>query len=196
MKHKNPNMLVSPGNWAAIKASFPGIAAAANGNQSTTVQGTVGRFAGITVLDKEANSPNSEFILETHGLRPVTYQEILIALDRDWELKEKLKGRWFWLEGKGVENGGDHTLQPDGSLKEGRSEDLEKTVYIMKEDSNLLRGEERRSLEVYTDEVAVITNRRYRLITTIGSAAIASAVVGIPEELPVNSICKDARRQT
>ena len=127
MRQKNTNQLpVSPANWSAIKASVPGIAEAARGAQRPTVEKTVPKF--IEIIETAADYADSMRILQERRLKPLIYEGILLVLDLDPKRKEQLKGKWFWIEGRGLEMRGDYTLQPDGSLKEGRSSNPEKIV--------------------------------------------------------------------
>jgi len=173
MRQKSANQMpVSPANWGAIKANVSGIAEAAKEAQRTSVETAPPRFANIEILNQKANHADSMRILNENGLRPVTYQEILIILDKDPKLKEHLKGKRFWIDGVGTEMGGYHTLQSDGSLKKGRSEDPEKNVYCQSGSQPLLFY-----VGLVTDPASV--DWRFLLAATDVSSSVAQVVVGV-----------------
>ena len=118
-----------------------------------------------------ANHADSMALLQQNGSRPMTYQEALVLIDRGPELKEQLKGKWFYLEGKGLEESGYHTFDNKGNLTEGKG-DIEKTVYLWK-------GENPLSLDVHTDDDARINARRFNLLADADPQVVASVVVGI-----------------
>ena len=184
MKHKNQNLPVSPANWDALKRNVSGLEMAAMCPQTPVL-----KVADVRVISKEVNRKHSIRVLNGLGLRPITYQEALFALDRNPELKEQLKGRWFWIYGNGIEIGGFHTIQPDGILKEGPSPDREKVVYVAK-------GKRALSLSVTHDGRPDTHIERFRLDARLGHTGIAPVVVGVPDNIPINSILEEARRQT
>lgn len=82
----------------------------------------------VSIINKKANHSDSIKILEDEGLRPMTYQEALVIINQDSKLKEKLKGNWFYLEGKGFKDGGYYKFDSNGALSKGKG-DPEQTVY-------------------------------------------------------------------
>ena len=174
MKHKN-QLPVSPENWQTIKANIPGIAHAAKGVQRTTVQTTTPKFANIEILNQRANHAASMRILNENGLRPVTYREILIALGRDPKLKEKLRGKWFWLNGERTEMQGFHTIQSNGFLKEGKSDDPVKNVYVWE-------GEQPLAFNVFEDIHTACGDAWFGIHAIYDPSKTAYVVVGIEKD--------------
>jgi len=169
---KQKEHIVSPANWPAIKANIPGIADATREVQRTTAQTATPKFTNIEILNQKANHSDSMRILKENGLRPVTCQEILFALDRDPVLKEQLKGKWFWLEGKGTKMSEYHTLQPDYTLKKGRSKDPEKNIYCDSGNQPLVFG-------VNSDTMSAEVGRRFYLYALDAPSDVAPVVVGV-----------------
>ncbi len=72
------------------------------------------RQAGtLFVSDQGMNYEQSMRLLADNGLRPLTYQE---ALSRAPELIKSLKGKWFFLDGKGITENGIHAFDAHGEL--------------------------------------------------------------------------------
>ena len=82
----------------------------------------------VHLIDAEANHTQSMDILSRNGMRALTYQEAFVHLMQNPELKEQLKGKWFYLAGEGFHADGYHTVDDKGNLKEGRG-NPEQTVY-------------------------------------------------------------------
>ena len=78
--------------------------------------GTTGVFIAHTQADQE----NSMNLLQQNGFRALTYQEAFVKLDQNPELKEQLKGRWLYLDGKGSELSGFYISDEKGELAENR----------------------------------------------------------------------------
>lgn len=127
------------------------------------IQGQVG------IIEIKANHADSLKILEDEGLRPMTYQEALVIIDTDSELKEKLKGKWFWIAGKGMEQDGLYTFDKNGKLIEGEG-DPEKTVRVWSGDTPL-------SLSVWVG--AVVDYWRFDLYADVDPSVVAPVVVGV-----------------
>ena len=140
-------------------------------NTRTETQSKEADSAAVFVSETEANHADSMELLQKNRSRPMTYQEALVLMDRDPELKEQLKGKWFYLEGKGLDESGFHTFDNAGNLTEGKG-DAEKTVYLWK-------GENPLSLGVHTDYVARIYERRFYLYADDDPQYVASVVVGV-----------------
>ncbi len=125
----------------------------------------------VFIANVKADHSKSMRILEDNGLRPFTKQEVLVIVDQNPELKQQLKGKWFYLAGKCLEEGGYHTFDEKGNLKEGKGE-IEKTVYLYK-------GTQPLSLDVYEDDGARNDERRFYLVADDGPSVVAPVVVGV-----------------
>ncbi len=128
--------------------------------------------SGVFIAQTEANQKNSMSLLKQNGLRPLTYQEAIIKIDQNPELKEQLKGKWFYLDGKGSQLLGYYTFNDKGEFTQGKG-DIEKTVYVYK-------GSQPMSLDVYMDDDAFFSERRFLLYANDGPHYVASVVVGVP----------------
>ncbi len=89
------------------------------------------RNSGVFIAQTEANQKNSMSLLQQNGFRALTYQEALVKVDQNPKLKEQLKGKRFYLEGKGSYLSGYYTFNEKGKLNEGKG-DIEKTVFVWK----------------------------------------------------------------
>ena len=127
------------------------------------------------IYEKSANHKDSIAFLKSNGMRPLTYQEALVWLDKDSEAKSKLKGRWFYLAGNGTELSGFYTFDDKGELKEGK-EDMEKNVYVCDGNNPL-------SLSVRTDNDARDLERRFYLLANDVPSYVARVVVGVSNTL-------------
>ncbi len=83
----------------------------------------------VFISNTKANQTGSLTILRNNGLRPLSYQEALVLIDKYQPLKEELRGKWFFLNGKGLSEIGCYTFDSKGELKEGKG-DIEKTVHM------------------------------------------------------------------
>jgi hypothetical protein len=140
---------------------------------------------GVFMAHTEANQKNSMKLLQQNGFRALTYQEAFITIDKNPELKKQLKGKWFYLDGKGwTEQSRFHTFNENGELAKGKGNilvylpsskaGLEKTVYVLK-------GSQPLSLLVHTDDFARYGGFRFLLPATYSKSAsdVAGVVVGV-----------------
>ena len=136
----------------------------------------------MVILNEPADHPNSIRILEENGLRLPTYKEVLTILTENSELKEQLKGKWFWISGTGNdikdlltrrESSAFFTFDSQGSLTRGKGQ-IEETVSVV-----LLIGDSPLSFYVHTDADAS-SDWRFALRARSPSDYVASAVVGVP----------------
>ena len=67
----------------------------------------------LLISEWGGNQAESMSILRSNGLRPLTYQE---ALSHSAELISELKGKWFYLDGKGIHENGVYTYNAEGEL--------------------------------------------------------------------------------
>jgi hypothetical protein len=135
---------------------------------------------GVFIAHTEGNQENSMNLLKQNGFRALTFQEALIKIDLNPELKEQLKGRWLYLDGKGSELSGFYMFNEKGELtkisgpailKKGKG-DLEKIVFVLK-------GSQPLSLLVQTDDFARYGGFRIGLYATYGHSDVAGVVVGV-----------------
>jgi hypothetical protein len=119
-------------------------------------------------------------LLKQNGFRALTYQEALTKIDQNPELRERLKGRWLYLEEKGSELSGFYSFNEKGKLtkiagpailKKGKG-DLEKIVFVLK-------GSHPLSLLVQTDDFARYGGFRFGIYATYGHSDVAGVVVGV-----------------
>ncbi len=126
--------------------------------------------ATIKVLEQRGNHAQSMDILAKNGLRPLTYQE---ALSRSSELIEKLKGKWFYLDGKGIAGSGIYTFNENGALVAPKgNEALDQKVRVWSGSNPL-------SLFVNSDNVARYLGRRFYLGGGDLPYGVAPVVVGV-----------------
>jgi hypothetical protein len=135
---------------------------------------------GVFMAHTKANQKNSMNQLQQNGFRALTYQEALMKIDQNPELKEQLKGRWLYLDGKGTELSGFYMFNEKGELakisgpailKRGQG-DLEKIVFVLK-------GSQPLSLLVQTDDFARYGGFRFGLYATYGHSDVAGVVIGL-----------------
>lgn len=125
----------------------------------------------VFVAQTEANQKTSMSLLQQNGFRPLTYQEAIVKIDQSPELKEQLKGQWFYLEGKGSALSGYYTFNDKGELTQGKG-NIEKTVYVWK-------GNQPLSFVVHSDDCARSFEGRYYLDAGIVPSVVAPVVVGV-----------------
>jgi hypothetical protein len=135
---------------------------------------------GVFIAHKQANQEISMNLLQQNSFRALTYQEAFVKMDQNPELKEQLKGRWLYLNGKGSELSGFYIFDDKGELskiagpsilKKGKG-DLEKIVFVLK-------GSEPLSLLVQTDDFARYGGFRFGIYATYGHSDVAGVVVGV-----------------
>ncbi len=126
----------------------------------------------VFVSETKANHSKSMALLQENGLRPMTYQEALVKIDQNPELKAQLKGKGFYLDGKGLKGLEFYTsFDNEGKLTEDRR-DTEKTVCAF-------LGENPLSLSVGTDYDALYGERRFNLSAFEDPQSVAPVVVGV-----------------
>ncbi len=139
--------------------------------KAAQVQPNEVRGSGVFVAKIRSDYNDSMALLRQNGLRPLAFREALVKIDQDPELKERLKGKWFYLEGKGTELSGYYTFDEKGELFRGKGE-IERTVYICD-------GPQPLSLVVLNGSYVRYDERRFGLDAYSGPDNIATAVVGI-----------------
>lgn len=141
-------------------------------NRTETPQFRKINAAAVHIFEIKANHADSMTLLQRYGLRPMTYQEAIVLIDGNPELKAQLKGKWFYLAGEGLKEGGYYTFNNEGKLTEGKG-DIEKTVYIYP--GNMLL-----SLVVHNDEdFDRFCEMRFTLVAYAGPQEVAPVVVGV-----------------
>jgi hypothetical protein len=139
--------------------------------------GTTGVFLAHTV----ANQVKSMNLLKQNGFRPLAYQEALMKIDENPELKEQLKGRWLYLAERGFDFSGFYIfnekrelvvkISGPAVLKKGKG-DLEKIVFVLK-------GSQPLSLLLQTDDFTRYGGFRFGLFATYGQSDVTGVVVGV-----------------
>ena len=176
--------LVSPGNWEALKGSVTGLDAAAQGGQRAAVQPTIIGYAGINIIDASANYGDVLHILGGNGLRMMTLQEVLFAAAKSQEFAERLKGRELYVDGEGPDKQDYYTIQPDGRLKKDISLKKDDGLYCVPGKGPLL-------LSVRSDKDSGFGGSRFILVTPNSIESVRQLlIVGVPENVPINSMCK------
>ncbi len=139
----------------------------------------LGATSILHVLETSANHSKSMELLEKAGLRPLKYQEILPLLMKDETLKNSLKGKWFYLAGKGLEEDGIYTINEKGDLAK-----IENDKLSIENKVRAWKGPYPLSLDVYSDNGAAGYSRRFYLGLGApnGPLNAAPVVVGVPKE--------------
>ena len=138
--------------------------------QITEIQFKEINASGVFIAQIKANHEDSMFILRQKGLRPLIYQEALVKIDQNSELLEKLNGKWFYLDGKGLQLSGYYTFNDDGELTQ-KTKDTERTVRVW-------AGEQPLSLYVHADHY-VKSKGHYDIDAFANPSTIMLAVVGV-----------------
>lgn len=129
-------------------------------------------LSAMFVLEKQANHAKSMEILAKANLVPYERQEILLLLTKDFVLKGALKGKWFYIAGKGIDNDGLFTIDEKGELVERKGNvSVEDTVRVWKGNNPL-------SLGVYSGVGVALCGGRFGLYAYDGPADVAPVVVG------------------
>jgi len=139
--------------------------------QKTAVQFKEVNSTTVFISETKANYADSKALLEKNSLRLMAYKEALVLIDKNPELKEQLKGKWFYLAGKGLEESEFHTFDNEGKLTKGKG-DIEKTVYLW-------NGKNPLSLGVHAGGSARFGERRFLLNANSGPQGVAPVVVGV-----------------
>jgi len=136
----------------------------------------------IFISNIGANHQSSMEHLAKHNLRPLTYQEALVNLMKNPELKEQLKGKWFYLDGVGIDKSELHTIDEQRNLVKGKGASPEETVRVWK-------GQNPLSLLVNSDDFTADNGRRFYLDADFEPSNVAPVVVGVKVEQKVED-CK------
>ena len=136
----------------------------------------------IVISYQKADHTASMEILERNGLRPLTYKEALTILTEKPELKEQLKGKWFWIAGDirnindlftGSESDAYFTFDNKGNLSKGKG-NIEGTVHVWK-------GDDPFAFLVLAYDGASSVGRRFVFGALGRSDDVAPVVVGAPK---------------
>jgi hypothetical protein len=89
--------------------------------------------SGVFTYRIDVNHVDSMALLRQNGLRPLTYKEALVLIDKNPELKRELKHEWedtwFYLEGSLNACSGFYTFNEKGELTPGKG-DVSKTILV------------------------------------------------------------------
>ena len=127
--------------------------------------------AGVFIAETKANHEDSMSILQRNGFRALTYQEALVKIDQNQELKEQLKRRSFYLDGKDSALSEYYIFNEKGELTQGKGE-TEKTVFVCK-------GSQPLSLLVHGDYLAGHFGGRFYLDAIDAPSDVVGVVVGV-----------------
>jgi len=150
---KRKEHIVAPENWAALKRNVQGLEVAAKQAERKADTGTK-----ILILDPDNGAWKQ--VLRERGLRLLDLDEIIFLMATDYELKEQLKGKRFYLGDMGTERHGEYLIEEDlpsfHRLVPGASKDPERNLHFYKGPEPVIFG-------VHTDEVAYLPscNRRF-----------------------------------
>lgn len=141
----------------------------------------VGTF-GAQVSMTEANYKESMQLLESNGMKALTYKEALVLLMKDEVLKNTLKDKWFWLAGNGVDREESFTIDEKGDIVKETEKNKEKLVRAWS-------GNNTPYLMVLSDDFADYVGRRFG----IGGydawpGDIAPAVVGVSKDFTLDAV--------
>lgn len=138
------------------------------------IVGTTG--STLHVLETNANHSRSMDLLDKAGLRPLEYQEILPLLMKDETLKNSLKGKWFYLAGRGLNEDGIYTIDDKGELAKIDVKELpiENKVRVWS-------GKNQLSFLVNSDYNTASYGGRFGLDAYAGPHVVAPIVVGKPK---------------
>jgi len=186
MKHKNSNLPVDPRNWSEMKKAIPGLKEAARGPLRP-----ISNISDLLVLYCSFSGRGSTYehsvrTLKEKEHRLLTLEEAAYILTHYPDKLNSLKGRSFYIEGEGNGAGGYHTIRDDGSVHLEMSKNLERSLYYHSGNLNI-------SLIILQDNEAIKNNGRFCLDARNLPSNHVTAIVGLPKDMPVNSICKDAR---
>lgn len=126
----------------------------------------------LFVSQQGGNHSDSMALLSKNGLRPLTHQE---ALSRSSELITELKGKWFYLDGQGIQENGIYTFSNKGELVASPGNgtiDQKVRVYP---------GNQPLSLDVVSDNYARYGGRRFVLVGGNSPYDVAPVVVGVKQ---------------
>ncbi len=155
----------------------PQAAQQADKNDFRQVRGATGKM--LYILEKEANHPDSMKLLSEAGLRLLSYQEIFSLLMEDEQLKNALKGKWFWIAGQGMNKYGIFTIDEKGGLVPLPQGFFKKKTSV-EQKVGVSHGNQPLSFYVYSDSGAALNGRRFYLFADGKPRAVAPAVVGVP----------------
>lgn len=125
----------------------------------------------VFIAQTEANHKNSMSILQENGFRPLHFQEAIVKIDQNPDLKEQLKGKRFYLDGTGSQLSGFYSFNDKGELTQGKG-DIEKIVYAYS-------GSQPLSMYVLEDDYARRVGRRFFLFAGSDPSSVARVVVGV-----------------
>ncbi len=128
----------------------------------------------LFVLSKGGNHANSMAALESAKLRAVEKEEIMLLLMNDEKLMASLKGKWFYIAGKGLNEKLDlYTIDENGKLVERKGDvSVEKTVRVF-------NGSNPLSFVVGSVDGASGYGGRFVLNASLGPGVVAPVVVGV-----------------
>jgi len=164
-------------NWYDLKTDVPGLKEAARNIPP--------KFVGVKMYPLTLDYEGTMHHLKKHRRRALTLQEGLFAFTDNLKFANKFKYRpQFYIEGKGTDMQGFYTIMTDGTIIKGRSEDPERNLYVWSGNYPLFLH-----INPSRDET-VNKGRRFDLHADRRSKRHASMVLGLPQDMPLNEICK------
>ena len=154
----------------------PQAAQQADKNGFKQVKGATGKT--LYILEKGAIHPNSMKLLSEAGLRPLSYPEILSLLMRDEQLKNALKGKWFWIAGQGMNKYSIFTIDEKGELVPLPQGFFKKKTSV-EQKVGVSHGNQPLSFAVYSDDNAAFYGWRFGLYAYNEPQNVAPVVVGV-----------------
>lgn len=131
------------------------------------------REGSLFIAELSVNHFQSMKLLADNDLRPLTYRE---AFAHATELIEKLQGKWFYLDGKGIADSGLYVFGVNGKfITPTGCKAQDRTV-------NIYSGDRPLSIIVSSDRDAEESGWRFELIADV-EPSHASVVVGINDSL-------------
>ncbi|MDE1833977.1 MAG: hypothetical protein KGH64_01425 [Candidatus Micrarchaeota archaeon] len=127
----------------------------------------------LYVSEGPAGLGTTRAVLLDNALRPITFNVLLQAIDRNSDIKEFMKGKWAWLAGRNISEAeeGDHNWDSGGRLTGHIDMDLERTIQVWPGSGPI-------SMDVIADAGAKILGKRYYLFA--GSRTCpASLILGL-----------------
>lgn len=153
---------------------------------------------GVFVAKANVNRKETIKILRKNGLRLLTYQEALLKIEFNPELKGLLGGLNVCLDGKDKHETGTYTFGADGNLNPRKGNlgiltpDAEKTVFVY-------NGTHPLTMHIFSNKNFKIVGRRYDLNGDDDPSETFRAIIGIPRSVMspkhVNALLRKSKNE-
>ncbi len=165
---------MSPETWKSVKRDL-GI----NGGTSTLLKTRKLQITPTTVeiFLQDADYARTMEFAQVNGLRLLTCQEALVFLMENPQKLEKLKGSWFYIQGKGMPKGmsGNKNISKAGEIINCVKSDPEKTIGVAP-------GPNQLSLCIRSDYNTKMYNRRFSLDAAYEPSYECGAIVCVKDD--------------